>query len=297
MSSTTFSTDLLQIVIKFTLYYGFPVYILGILGNLMNIVVFRGRRLFSNPCSQYFIAISISQLIFFNSILLTRLITFSNGYDLGRTNNILCKLRNYIFTFALGLTRQFLCLISIDRWWASKQNALLRQFSSKRTIRCLIIISTLFWILYSIHILIGYYASPIHVCSLLLNPNYAYFHGIQIIVCALTPFIIMLVFSLLTAHSIRKGHRRIAQTNTSTGISHRRYEIQLIKISLLQVFVYLILSVLPTAYPLYSVITSSQVRSVDQLAIDTLLNNLSLLSMYTYSAVCLKFCFFCLLIF
>ncbi|UJR13138.1 hypothetical protein I4U23_000162 [Adineta vaga] len=296
--STILATQLSDLSTDLVLYYLIPIYIIGILGNIFNVIIFSRHTLRLNRCSQYFIGMSIAQIIFFNSLAITRIIIYSTGYDLGRTISILCKIRNYPFVFGMGLMRQFLCLISIDRWIATTKNANIRRLSSPRTIRGLIIGSTLFWLLFSIHAPIGYQISQTRGCTNLSNPDYALFYAIQITVSAIVPFIIMVVFSILTLRNIRSPHFiQIAAQNTvpsvvvvvakpvPQSIHRRRREMQLIKLSLLQVIFYVFLSMIGTINPLYSVLTNSQTKTSDQNAIDAFVNNTSLLLIYTYSAI------------
>lgn len=113
--STILANELSEISTKLVIYYLTPIYVIGIFGNIFNIIIFLRRNLRNNICSQYFIGMSITQIILFNSLAITRIITFPTGYDHGRTIVILCKIRVYLYVFSLGLVRQFLCLISIDR--------------------------------------------------------------------------------------------------------------------------------------------------------------------------------------
>lgn len=167
-------------------------------------------------------------------------------------------------------------------------------------VRWLIFGSTLFSILYSIHVLIGYQTSSTQDCSFTVNNDYALFYSIQITVSSILPFIIMVIFSVFTLRNVRHVKRRIevnlensgrlttivAATILPQNINRRRREVQLIKISILQVTFYAILSMISTCYPLYSILTISQKKSSNQTAIDTFLNNTGLLLMYTYNAVC-----------
>ncbi|CAF0995629.1 unnamed protein product [Rotaria sordida] len=114
MSTQTLASQLSELSIKLVIYCWTPIYIIGILGNLLNMITFSRRTLRDNTCSQYFIGMYIVQIILFNSLSLTKIITNISGYDLGQTVAILCKIRSYLFIFSLGLMRQFLCLISID---------------------------------------------------------------------------------------------------------------------------------------------------------------------------------------
>ena len=114
------------------------------LGNIFNIIIFLRRNLRSSACSQYFITMSIAQIILFNAAAINRTIALLIGYDLSTTVNALCKMRIYFYLISLGILRQCLCLISIDRWIVTTKNARIRKLSSTHVIRWLIIGSTLF---------------------------------------------------------------------------------------------------------------------------------------------------------
>jgi hypothetical protein len=300
MSTTTptLSSQLSDLQTKLVLYYLTPIYVIGMLGNIFNVIIFLRRGLRLNACSQYFVGMSIAQIIIFNSIAITRIITYSTGYDLGRTVAVLCKIRMYLYVLGLGLMRQFLCLISIDRWIISAQDVRIRRLSSPRVVRWLIIGSTLFWILFSIHALIGYEVSPASGCTMALNSDYASFYAIQITVSSIGSFIIMVMFSIFTLRNVRgRRHIQVAAqigaaitvviTTLPRSINHRRREMQLIKLSLLQVIFYVLLCMTATTYPLYSLLISSQTKSSDRSAIDGFIGSVSLLLLYTYTAVCL----------
>jgi hypothetical protein len=281
-----------------TIYYLTPIYIIGILGNILNIIIFLRRNLRVNACSQYFIGLSMAQIILFNSFAIIQIVAYLIGYNLSQTMIVICKIRVYLYMVSLGLMRQFLCLISIDRWVVTTRNARIRKLSSLRVIRWLIIGSILFWLLYSIHVLIGYQISPTRSCTYLVDPSYGLFYSIQLTVSSILTLIIMVVFSILTFRNVR-GSCRIQVVTQNTGnvttaalvlpqnINRRRREIQLIKISLIQVISYVLLCMTASVFPLYSTLTLSQKKSSDQAAIDGFLITMSLLLLYTYNAVCL----------
>ena len=299
MSTTTSTlvTQLSDLQAKLLIYYFTPVYIIGILGNILNIVIFLRRNLRVNACSQYFIGLSMAQIILFNSIGIIKMVASLTGYDLSQTMIAVCKIRIYLFVFSLGLMRQFLFLIAIDRWVVTTRNARIRKLSSLRVIRWLIIGSILFWVLYSIHTLIGYQITPTKGCTYLGDPDYALFYSIQLTISSFLTVIIMIVFSILTLHNVRNRHRiqivtqnignvTVAASNIPQNINRRRREMQLIKISLIQVISYILLCMTATAFPLYSTLTSWEKKSPEQTAIESLLTNIGLLLLYTYTAVC-----------
>jgi uncharacterized protein YqhQ len=108
----------------------------------------------------------------------------------------------------------------------------------------------------------------------------------------------MIVFSILTLRNVRSssriqvvsqntGNLTAVTSNSPQHINRRRREMQLIKLSLIQVISYILLCTIATVYPLYMFITSSQKKSADRTAIESFLTTVGLLLLYTYSAVCL----------
>jgi hypothetical protein len=303
MSTTTqtLASQLSDLSTKLAIYYLIPIYIIGVLGSIFNIIIFLRRNLRSNACSQYFISMSMTQIMLLNSTAIIKIITILTGYDLSQVVLILCKFRNYLSLPSLGLMRQFLCLISIDRWIVTTKSARLRKFSSSRVVRWMVIGSILFWFLFSIHTLVGYQISPTRGCTYLLDPDYALFYSIQIIIPSILTLVIMIVFSIFTLRNVRGGGRiqvitqntgnlTAVASNTPQNINRRRREMQLIKLSLIQVISYVLLSVVGASFPLYSAVTSSQKKSSDQTAIESFIGNIALLLLYTYCAVGLIIC-------
>ncbi|CAF1180474.1 unnamed protein product [Adineta steineri] len=295
-TTQTLASQLSNLSNKLLIYYLAPIYVFGTLGNILNIIIFLRRNLRSSACSQYFICMSMAQIILFNAAAINRTIALLIGYDLSTTVNALCKLRIYFYLSSLGIMRQCLCLISIDRWIITTKSASIRKFSSLRNVRWQIIGSTLFWILYSIHTLIGYQLSPPRGCTNLVDPSYSLFYAIQIIISASLTWIIMIVFSILTLRNVRSsrriqivtqntGNTTVVLSNTPQSIHQRRREMQLIKLSLIQVISYILLCTIASAYPLYMFTTSSQKKSSNQTAIESFLTTVGLLLLYTYSAI------------
>lgn len=165
--------------------YELPIVILlGNIGNFANIIVFSRRTLRTNVCSMYFICLSIVHLILLNFHGLPRVIAITTGSDITRTIPAFCKIRSYLFTLAIILSRHAICLISIDRWLVSSAKVALRQMSSLRSARWILGISVTFWLLFSIHPLIGF-DSAFWGCSLWPGTVYALFYSLYSIITSL----------------------------------------------------------------------------------------------------------------
>ncbi|UJR07292.1 hypothetical protein I4U23_011580 [Adineta vaga] len=235
-----------------SIYYLPFVYAIGLIGNILNIIVFCQSKLRSNSCSTYFICLSISHLLMLNCPCLFRIIAVINNYNIFGRINILCKISNYLDVLSLVLSRNFLCLICINRWMITSPNAWIRKQSSHRTARWTVIITLSFWILFNIHTATGY-SSVNTVCA--SAHDYIVLSSIYHIVTAIGALIIMILFSFLTLMNLRHVGRRINPITILTGRigierqSQKRREIQFIRLSFLQVLLYIILNSLRTAMP------------------------------------------------
>ena len=275
--------------------------VLGNLGNLVNIVTFSRRDLRKNVCARYFICLCLAHLVLLDSHCLTRIIT-SRGINVFQTLPSLCKLRAYAVEWSILLSRYFLCLISIDRWMVTASSAWLRALSSARACRWLMIGGVTFLTFFSLHAPIGYQPTSIE-CTAPVGSPYALFVSIEGIIISAVPLLIMTVFSILTVINVRSRTKRQIQpslTNTSMSVQTRtttasseqssrqrfKQNIQLVRLSLLQVMLYFLLNSIWSLLPLYIFLTTSRgiVTINEQLTI-LFLGRLGLNLLYTYMMV------------
>lgn len=285
------------------------VLVLGNFGNIANILIFTRRELRKNVCSWYFICLSITHLIPLDSFCLSRIIITSTGNNIFQYITSLCKLRAYLTEVSVLLSRYFLCLISIDRWMITSSNAWLRQRSTPRLSCWLIILGILFWTIYSLHAPVGYQTNPIE-CTPPFGSAYELFVSIQSIIMSLTPLFLMCAFSILTILNIRSRlYREIHSTQTKistaielqpTGITrsitttqvsqtpreHLKRNLHLVRLSLLQVLLYLFLNAMWSILPLYSFIAGSKgVVTISQRMMNLVFGRIGLNLLFTYAAV------------
>jgi hypothetical protein len=208
------------------IYAGIIMYILGTIGNILNIWVFTiwsrspkrshkhsksGR---TSNSSLYLLASSIANLLVIIYPLLTRIMF--DGYQYRLTQNnvfILCKLRFYgLHTFDL-ISLTCICLATFDRYLISSRKVRLRELSTRRQRTKLIILFIICLIgLHSIPIAMYYDVSNTGQCSI-LSPIYLYYYlyVVQIFLHGIIPIIFLSIFGLLTFKQLKKikpRHRR-----------------------------------------------------------------------------------------
>jgi hypothetical protein len=273
------------------LYYLPIVYIIGTIGNLINAGIFCHRTFRVTGCSWYFVCVSFVHLCMLNTSCLSQIIIKISNYNAFAHVISLCKLSSYVDVLLLVLSRNFLCLICIDRWMVTSSRAYRRQQSSPRIVFSTIVITSFIWILFSMHSLMGFTIIPGIVCY--TSRSYVLFYSIYNIVIAVVPLTCMIVFSLLTLINVRRVARRTrpvlaASRSDSTQIrqARKKRDHQFIRLSICQVAFYLLLNSVRTITPFLTYWKIIVFVSIgDERAIVYFIYFIGLYLLYTYIAV------------
>lgn len=277
-----------------TQYTFIIIFIVGNFSNLANILVFLQKSLRANACSWYFVLVSLGHLVFLYCGLLPRIISIWSGFDLTRTSIIACQIRIYFLTISLLMARYFLCLISIDRWMITSRKVFIRQLSSLKIARWLMVSGVGFCIVFGIHFPIWYRIEGNRGCVGASNTFYPLFYTIYNLVITLGPFFVMILFSLLVLNNLRQGrHHQVASTALTQGAissinptgRYQRKDIQFIKLSLMQTLIYILCNTFYGYNVTYAFITQSIVKSPERVALDSFLSTIGLIISYSYTAV------------
>lgn len=183
---------------------GYPVLlVLGITGNLFNVLVFRQQR--RSPCAIYLLAFSVSNsvLIIVNSMSQMFPTDFNNGSTWAL---IVCKIYSYV-PIVIGQTNStMLILACIDRYVTTSSRAAFRALSTTKRAKYLIVFFVLFWSVTTVH-------SPITAslvmgqCSVLFNSLVDTVYALVFV--SLLPCSLLAVFSSLTYRNVRSVRRRV----------------------------------------------------------------------------------------
>ncbi|CAF4959401.1 unnamed protein product [Rotaria sp. Silwood1] len=134
MSSTSFSI----ISIQFSIYAGLPIFIFGIIGNMINLRLLFSTR--TNSCSFVLFISSFFNLIALSVGLLPRALAIGFGIDASLTNLFWCKSRLFISYTSTITSLTCICFASIDRFFASCRSVSWRNLSKLSTVKMAIII-------------------------------------------------------------------------------------------------------------------------------------------------------------
>jgi RNase P subunit RPR2 len=300
MTSSDDSLTVLKSAVLYLYQVGGPIIIfIGTIGALLNLSVFTQKNLRKNPCSIYFIAYNLANLIYIYSSLLA--LTLDVGYQIDPSayNLPMCRLRIYIGLLFDCLSPSYLILAAIDRILITSRNALTRQKSTRRLAYICLAGGTLFWILFHSHALI---LSNI----IQIGPNiflcyfqqgvYLAFITYYSIVKQIVVLSSMIFCGLWSIKNIRST-RRITATNdlSATRIggvtgnlqSTLSKDRQMVFMLLMDITIYASFSFLYVIYLIYEQITQNYVKSNDRIQIES---NVQFLGLYSAA---IPFCTSC----
>jgi hypothetical protein len=246
---------------QFTIYFGIPVFIFGLIGNCLNILMFLSRKLFSSsPCQLYLLTASISSLITIVIPLLLRIL-IGLQYDLTKTNLFFCKARQYLGHVSILTSLTCVSWATIDRYLISCREVRFRQMSKMSTARLLCVSTIIFWSLHGLPIVIMvniYPAAANQTVCVNRSIVYGYYlnYFIILILYNVLPLAIFVVFGLLTWKNMHRIHQRRIGPQQQRLPANQRQENQLTKMLLLQISSISISTIPYTINTLYNAITN-----------------------------------------
>lgn len=211
------SATLLSIGKQIIIYCGTPIFIAGIIGVLLNTVVFLSLRTFrQNSCAFYLTIMSIANIgpIFLG--LLSRIMIALLGFDGTERSLFYCKARLYIVHVCIGTSLTCMCLSTIDQYLATCSRPHWQHFCHIKQARRIIFCSTIFWSLHGI----PYLVFLIHVKSSMTNivscttTNYIFgqyrIYVVLLVLIGYLPAAIAVFFGSMAYYNVRHiAHRTI----------------------------------------------------------------------------------------
>jgi hypothetical protein len=261
-----------------TLYGGATIFIVGTLGNLLNIRLLWSTR--RNSCAFLFLTSSVVNCLVLFFGLFTRILAVAFNLDWARSSLIWCKMRVAFSqsTFFISLT--LVCLTSVDRVLISSRSDRLRRLSQLKTCRWTAFLTVFIWVAHAIpHLVFAELlpTSPLSnspvICTLIPNRAFSFYQTyislpIYLGVC---PSSVLFITGLLT-------YRNTQQMQIQQQRQH--IQKQLTSMMLLQVPL-IICSTLPyVIFTEYIILTSTLVKSTDQRALESFLNHIFTLIFY-----------------
>ncbi|CAF3066532.1 unnamed protein product [Rotaria sp. Silwood2] len=251
-----------------SVYVGYFNVINGLIGNIINILVFTQLKLFQRNQSAFYLTVASivdsCQLIF---AIATRITVTAFGFDLTRTSLIWCKLRAYLVRSTRIISIATICLAAIDQYLSTNYHVQLRQMSTFKSAQFLISILIIFSFLYCIPFLIFHETRRYSNCAIFHRTfNYFYSFAHYFMLLGILPIFISSLFSLLAYRNVRRIIRR------QMAIVRRRLDRQLTAMILLRVALFVITTLPYISFRIYQINTSVSHNHTDAVGIMGLIN-------------------------
>jgi len=284
------------------LYFGLFIFIFGVVGNILNILILNQRTFRSNACIYLFRASSIANLIsiFFG---LTPRILSRWKLDFTATHDIPCKFRAFITFSSRTIALWLIMFATADRYFTSSNHIHLRKLSTLKNAQTNSIIITCLSILVYSQMLFCYQANlsstPLKcygktdICCLITDLTYS-------CLAIMFPLIFMTVFGLLTISNLRQrryclqgrkySHERHVNRKTLISLDQQRQrwkklERYLQHMLCLQVISLIILTLPQVIHKLYFTLTYRWDKSTIEYELNRILYQFELLLPYLENAL------------
>ncbi|CAF0916126.1 unnamed protein product [Adineta steineri] len=245
-SSVTTSVDpvLLKVPFQLNIWLGLFIFITGNISTIGNFTVFTSRMFRNRACSIYLIAESICTFIYFDFVLVTRLIQKGFNYPIINLYDPICKVRQFFSEYTHQVAFTLFALATIDRILSTHRDVAYRRWSNCKTLAYKIIPTVVFtWFICVWHRLYFY-----NITSGSCNPTPGIYEKIdsyfEVVMSGFVPPILLITLGCLLLRNVRGVvHRRIVPAGVvsqpiNTNLSHiQQIDSQLTAMILLQSFV------------------------------------------------------------
>ena len=255
--------------------YGMSIYfILGIIGNIFNCIIFTRPHYRRSASSIYFLAFSVFA-IFYLILSIGRYFHALNSVDLQTHSIIFCKTRLYV-THVLGQYLRFcVVFVCVDRFLATRAGTRILLVNSIASAKKLLLLMTIVCPLIAIHLPILMEIRN-NVCSQFGVYKLAY-AIYQLIIVGIAPPVLMSVFSVLAIRSLQRRH--------SGRERAKQRDRHLMKMVIVEVILHIVISIPYSINLLYAALTYSISKSIEQIEIELFVSFLTTFSIYLISVM------------
>jgi hypothetical protein len=196
-------------------YFPIPLLLFGIIGNILNILIYTRKIFRNNICVNYFLAATSFDSLILMVGLLPRLVS-GFGFDPSQSSAVLCKLKFFMVYFTEYTGAWFISLACIERYLSSSTNVHKRELiTMKRAYFSMVFVILMGFVIFGE----VFYCIDINQ-QLLGAPNSCYQLKqniacqivdslMQLVFQTVTPAVMMIVFGFLVLKNIRQKRRRI----------------------------------------------------------------------------------------
>ncbi|CAF1201446.1 unnamed protein product [Adineta steineri] len=236
--ASSMAMDILHFTQQYSLYSNSFTFIIGTIGNLLNILVFTTLKLFrNNQCVLYVVTESIANIFQLTTFALIFILTAIYQTDPATSSLFWCKFRGMMVTLCTLISFSTIVFSASHQYLSTSPLFYLRQLSTIKLTKFLICTSVIISLLHNIPF--GIFTEiRSSVCDV-FNQNMlnylSYFY--YPVLSGLLPVLIASVFSFLAYNNVRRIVRR------QVPIVRRKLDQQLTAMILIRIIVFIVLTV------------------------------------------------------
>ncbi|CAF1067170.1 unnamed protein product [Adineta steineri] len=288
-TSNTLAILQLQSAFRYAnLTVGFVLLIGGVLGNILNIIVFiKGGNYKNNACSLYMFVRTFLDLYVLLTGLTTRIPATGFQIDFSLMNRIWCKTRLGLTDINMTSTYTLICLQAIDAFICSSPSAIVRQKSNIRIARYLVVGTLCFWSIHEIPYfmfqdLVISGGTP--VCTgtnAIFNQYRSYVTYLSFI--TIIPVIVVSIFGYLTVRHMKT----IGVTRSLSSFTRQK-----ISMALFQIFALIAFNGPYGFWVFYTISTANLVKDTYRRAVEQSISSLA--NTYNFGTYASSICCYCI---
>ncbi|UJR14910.1 hypothetical protein I4U23_001894 [Adineta vaga] len=267
--------------------------IFGQISNVLTVLVLSRPKLRKNTCSLYLIGSSVSNTVCIFVGIFYFVVSSGFGYSLSTQSRIFCKILPFTYYSTLFLASWFILLACIDRYCSTHKRAAIRRFSHINIAKWVLILMPLFCFLVHIHILVFMDWIQVNRCSFISFNFLLFFYIYYVVVYAFMTPILYVIFAVLTIYNVQKTKKVVAlviQRNGTTIRSQKQQltlNAQLLRMLLVQVISFVILTMPLAAWNVYGGISYYQFKTTTRRSLENLISvNFRILTFINIGSTC-----------
>jgi hypothetical protein len=266
------SADILSVVSQYSLYTGCIIFTGGLIGNVLNILVFTNIKAFrTNRSARYLAAESIISFVFQFLPVVTTTLTKIYGDDATERSLVWCRSRYIWSQTCVLISFSMICCAACDQFFSTNYRFNVRQMCTLKLARYLTVVVPCIWLVHSILFGLSFNIQPSVGCviSNSIWSRYASFFLYPILEGVL-PIVVASSFSLLAFYNVRHIIR------LQMPIARRQLDRQMTAMVLIRVMFFVILETPYTIFRIYVINFPLSRTDLLQYAIGRLLQAITL---------------------
>ena len=212
------------------------IFVIGIIGSLLSVLVFSRVSLRHRSCAIYFLALAITDIVSLCASFIDTVLPSYNNVPLTIKSPFICKLNPFMVYFTTNVANFLLATASIDRAVSIQYPLKSKKFCQTRTAILIIITISIVFLFINSHIFWGFEivnkqsqwaCLPSQTKIIYYNePNsvtyyhfYAIFDSLDMLFAVVIPFIVMLICNIIILIRVITSRRSVTTTLVATAQS------------------------------------------------------------------------------